>query len=178
LLCATSFAQVQTGIVKYQPHAFGIEMSYGLGISNERYDDTYSFGLDASIRYTWNFIPYVGWDVIKLKFSTNNEFEQIAYINALSGIRFATPRFGQNKTTHFYTAFRFGAAYYKDYFTYNYVFYHPGNEFGFTWECDLGIHLKHFFVNIKYSSLNARHYVGFGLGADIGKFVERKKNIK
>ena len=153
---------------RYQPHAVGIEVNYGFS------------GMDGGLRYTWNFIPYAGWDVIKLKFSTNDMFNQMAYINALSGIRASTPRFGRSKATHFYTAFRLGVAYYEDIF-YNGSWNDYWNEedwdwdtrIGFTFEYDLGIHFKHFYINLfKYSYLNSKHFFGLGFGVDIGKLKE------
>ena len=66
---------------KYQPHAVGIETGPGFGFGCM--EDNMAIGLNASIRYTWNFMPYVGWDVIKFKFSANDWFEQIGYINVL-----------------------------------------------------------------------------------------------
>lgn len=167
----------------YQPHAVGIEASLGLG--NDM-DYGFGFGLDASVRYTWNFIPYVGWDALKLKFFANGWFEQIGYINALSGIRFSTPRFGKSKSSHVYTAFCFGVAYYRD----AKLQYRDSDsdwrgiegdylgfeKLGFTWEWDIvGIHFRHLFMNVKYSYLNEKHYIGFGLGIDIGKLVAIQK---
>jgi len=174
----TTVITIEPAKARYQPHAVGIEASTGYGFGPMM---DLPLGFDASIRYTWNIIPYIGWEVIKFKFSFNDGLEQTGYINALSGVRFSTPRFGRSKASYVYTAFRFGAAYYNDYDYYGYNYYgyndyYYYDRFGFTWECDMvGIHFRHFFMNFKYSYLNAKHYIGYSLGVDIGKLKEIKK---
>jgi len=160
----------------YIPHAVGIEWSWGYINKWSNMGSNFGLiGMDYGLRYTWNFLPYVGWDVIKLRLSANiapdiSNSTQFGF-GALSGIRFATPCWGKHKSTNFYTAFRFGAAYYinrignydnDDFYTYN--------SFGFTWELNLGFHFKHFFLDLfKYSYIDSAHYFGFGMGVDIGK---------
>ena len=179
----------------YQPHALGFEMSHGFSIQRKYSNyfnlrDSYSisdcgydgnsgsnyvaYGFDIGIHYTWNFSPYVGWDVIKLKFSIGNSFDQIGYINILTGIRASTPRFNVgSKKTYVYSAFRLGGCYVKDMdFHYDTPPYANGHtiiydKFGFTCELDLGLHFKRLFFGPKYSYLNHKHYIGFNVGVDI-----------
>lgn len=184
LFSAQGFTQVQVGeimknpVLKYQPHALGIEMNNGLAIRDKTYFDFIgtTYGSDLGLRYTWNFSPYFGWDAIKLKlFHSGNNF-QIGLINVLTGIRASTPRFGSRKIAYLYGALRLGGAYYLDEFEIKdeniYENDYWGFKFGFTPELEFGIHFKHLFFGPKYSYLNRMHYIGLNLGIDIGKLVK------
>ena len=188
LFCAQSFAQINsdtekiTSVPKYQPHAFGIEVSNGISVCNRDYHIEHSsgihYGFDVGFRYTWNFLPYVGLDA-KLKTAWSFMDFQPNFFHILTGIRASTPRFGSKKNVYVYGAFRLGGAlYFEEYLA---LAEHGDYErygvmkLGFTCEFDFGIHFKHFFFGPKYSYLDNMHHLGVNVGVDIGKLVEINK---
>ena len=193
-LCATGFAQITQGGIfdivtekpnpKYQPHAFGIDMGVGTTFSSVEgkinrgwSDDGRSFGIDLGLfRYTWNFMPYIGWDAIKIKFQTYDVTENQITFQGLTGVRGSTPRFGKTKASYGYAAFRMGlAGIIADEFqdeTYG------GFGFRIAFEAEIGLHFRRFYLFTKWSNTNQINYLGIGLGVDFGKIVEIPKKNK
>jgi len=188
LLCATGFAQIMQGgmyniekekpMPKYQPHAFGIDMSGGIAFSSNtgKINNGVSVGIDVGLfRYTWNFMPYIGWDAIKLKFQSYDGFEMAPTFQGLTGVRFCTPRFGKTKASYGYTAFRIGmAGIIADEFLDD-----DSNKVGFgfraAYEAEIGLHFRRLYLFAKWSNTSQMNYLGMGLGVDFGKIVDIKK---
>ncbi len=171
--------QVRSNLPKYLPYSFGFDLSMGY------------IGFDSGIQFTRNFTPYIGWDVLKLKFSVYDEDEDDYHyyyknqegISLLSGVRGSTPRFGRNKTSHVYSAFRLGICYYSRDHEYEHYSYRGGDYYhdiktdeGFSGslEWDLGIHLSHMFFYTRVSVVDDIPFIGIGIGADFGRLVEVK----
>ena len=162
----------------YIPNAIGIEAGGGIKFA------------DLGLRYTMNFLPYFGMD-IKLCGGYGNVENGNIFIQLLAGIRVATPHFGRQKFTNFYTTLNFGTSY-------NIIetkYYAP---FSFDAEWDLGIHFKHLYFGpvLKIQNLkivfdkNSEAYkkmypkpmhdlfVSFGIriGVDLGTIKKIKNN--
>jgi hypothetical protein len=154
----------------YQPKAFRIGGGYWL-----------PFGFDASVGYTRNTSPNFGFDVFKLSggfwnnydsYYRDNDYRDVGYFQLLTGLRFATNSFGENKSTYFYTSVRAGIGifgydtyksgnYYTDYeagypygsnyydlryITYHHHYYYSYEGFAFAAELEAGFHFKYFFL--------------------------------
>jgi hypothetical protein len=168
----------------YQPKAFGIGV--GLGIHGE-----------VNVSYTRNISPNFGFDIFKLNCGMSSSSDQydtesMAYGQLLTGLRFATNRFGRNKNTYFYTSLRSGVGYF-DYFHHHYSSLSPKTYSGlaFAAELEVGFHFKYFFLGaainhgifkVSYTDyhdaksemggfLNHPPFIGLRIGVDIGKRV-------
>jgi hypothetical protein len=163
----------QAGIL-YQPNALGL--SIGL-----------ITWIEGSVNYTRNISPKFGFDILKLNYSWWNMHGK--HFQLLTGLRFATNRFGVEKaknTYYFYTSVRAGVGFfnYGDYYGGYYKYSGPA----FATELEGGFHFKYFFlalaVNQGFFRLDHYSYgdsktkgdlvyplVGLRLGWDIGKRV-------
>jgi len=142
--------------ILYQPNAFGLDFGWWMW-----FDDFYTYGgnscFNLGIRYTKNISPNVGFDIVKLSHSSSHYSNDVGRssnysLDMLTGIRFASNRFGKNKNAYLYTSLRAGVgwAYYLDYLYNNYYDYDTNivfdTEFVFVMELDAGIHFKYFFL--------------------------------
>ena len=98
-----------------------IRLEGGAGIPVSRIDEPYKgYNFHIGGLYTYNFSPYFGLDLIKLKFEhgrahwndatcLNCDLERnITSIQAMTGFRLSTPHFGKEKNTNAFTALRGG----------------------------------------------------------------------
>lgn len=187
----------------YQPIAFGVD--FGAMILPGKYDSfedkwvipKYVFG-NLGVRYTKNISPNFGVDIFKVNFGYKShenaweaygyEWEEIIYGQLLSGLRFATNRFGGSRNTYFYTSLRAGVSVIKvDYgsswseINNNYTISYPNPYFGylriaFATELDFGIHFKCFFlgatVNQNFFNPSEHIIISDGFG-DVYKMLQK-----
>jgi hypothetical protein len=147
---------------------------------------TYGF-LSVGSRCTKNISPNFGLDILKWNIGTQGKdhnivnddtYESVSslYGQLLTGVRFATNRFGRNKNTYFYTSLRAGIGVVS--YEYSYVVSDDPDDFGnnfvlstdkgvFAMEMDAGVHFKYFFLGatINHNFDNSTLYTYFlGMG--------------
>jgi len=154
---------------------------------------------DIGTRITRNVSSYFGFDILKLKFAyncffsnlnNNKDFDifnlkysynryEFKTLQILTGIRFATPYFGRNKKTHFYTSFRAGAGWVDYHYLYSNNTYDSFIGLALGMEGDLGLRLGRFFIgpNVNYIKIKDLEYerVFFGLRTGIDFGIKRYK---
>ena len=128
----------------YKKSVFGIDVGVGTrNIKNSEWG-SYQLGtfIDAGIRFTRNFSPYIGWDLFTLKCQVHSK-EYIA--QAMTGLRAFTPAF--IKEVKGYAGFKAG---------YGMLF--KLEDSGLVYEFEAGIYLtKMFSIGFAY---NAQHLKG------------------
>jgi len=88
-----SLSLTSTLFDSYNKNVFGVDLGIGTRKVNEW--GTY---LDLGIRWTHNFTPYIGWDIINLNFQgyLKGNFFNDGLFQAMTGVRAYTKDFAQN----------------------------------------------------------------------------------
>jgi hypothetical protein len=162
----------------YQPKAFGVDLGFML-LPNERGSKILSTYWNLGIRSTRNISPNVGFDIFKLNLGVNYyHIESIDlfsfFTQLLTGIRFATNRFGRSKNAYFYTSLRAGVGlvsydYYDHYYRNSHI------SLAIATELDAGIHFKYFFLGatINHNFFNPAAYMYSPEYGDVDKIIRR-----
>ena len=168
----------------YIPHAVGLEW----GVTPSK--------VDVGLRYTINILPYIGIDALKIKanygWQREDDLDEWQWTNfwgdlqALAGVRLATPNFGTEKVASIYTSFRIGYGYGfrnflivgDEYWSSDYGGYIKDEhwtseplEGRVVTEWDIGVHFKRFFMGVSLSSTAGtnENFFGVRMGVDVGK---------
>jgi len=147
----------------YKKNAFGMDL--GIGTRNTYYGDGGRAIFDVGIRWIHNFSPYIGLEIVNLRFKGDVKGDSInkGLLQAMSGLRVYTSNFTKNMKG--YASIKIGYSYQLG--TY------PGGQF--TFETEAGVYLTKnlftgFVYNPQYIHTGPRHessmchYVGWRIG--------------
>ena len=123
----------------YRENTYGIEMGVGARKMNE-----WGTFLDITVRYTFNFSPHIGWDVVNLRIQELVKAPALenSLIQIMTGLRVYTQAF--SKDMKGYGSLKAG-----------YGFQPYLGASGFTYELEAGFHLtRTFFMGLVYNGQN------------------------
>jgi len=136
----TSFSSASSSNSDYKKGVFGLDLGYG---SRKMDDVKWGDFLDLGIRVTHNFSPYIGWDIISVKYQALTDdissFDE-ALIQGMTGVKGYSPAFYKNMKG--YASFKLGYGYQSSL-----------NASGFAYEIELGVYFtRTVFLGFVYNS--------------------------
>jgi len=134
---------------KHQSPARKNVLGLDLGIGARKVVQEWGTFFDAGIRWTHNFSPYFGWDIVNLKFQgfVKGDFINNGLLQGMTGLRCYTKNFAKDMKG--YAAVKAGYGYQP------YLKQHSGGGSGFVYELEVGMHItKSLFAGFVYNAQN------------------------
>jgi len=105
-------------------------------------------------------------------FNSGMKITRISSVQLLTGIKYATKSFGDNKNNKFYVSFRIGLGWYN--YDHYYSFYSVDNDSGITWatEWDIMYQFGRLYVGPSFNKIYNKSSFGIKAGIEFG---EKKK---